>query len=153
MSSVANVTQVSVAVPRHGTDVVIKVDLDDRAFLFPQHKAVQQLSVHVHGSSRVRFEMVFAFNEARSSTLLMELTTEELAEMARKLVESVYRAQGSQIVTRALSIAINVVANGYIVQVNEHNVQSELFLSTGCIWRVCQALVRAVDLTRPSEAN
>lgn len=151
MTTVSTVTQV--ALGRASTDVVIKVDLDDRAFLFPQQKAVQQLSLHVHSQSRVRFEMAFTFNQARSSTLLMELGAEEAAELSRKLVESVYRAQGSQIVTRTLSIGIVVVANGYIVQINEHNLQTELFLSTGCIWRVCNAIMRAVDLSRPSDTN
>ena len=97
--------------------------------------------------------MAFAFNQARSSTLLRELGAEEAAELSRKLVEAVYRAQGSQIVTRTLSIGIVVVANGYIVQINEHNLQTELFLSTGCIWRVCNAIMRAVDLSRPSDTN
>lgn len=147
----ANITQV--AIGRPGTDVVIKVDLDDRAFLFPHQKAVQQLSLHVNSQSRVRFEMAFAFNQARSSTLLMELTAEEAAEFSRRLVESVYRAQGSQIATRSLSIGIGVVANGYILQINEHSTQTELFLSTGCIWRVCNAIMRAVDLSRPSDTN
>ncbi len=151
MTNVSAVTQV--ALGRASTDVVIKVDLDDRAFLFPHQKAVQQLSLHVHSQSRVRFEMAFAFNQARSSTLLMELGAEEAAELSRKLVESVYRAQGSQLVTRTLSIGILVVANGYIVQINEHNLQTELFLSTSCIWRVCNAIMRAVDLSRPSDTN
>jgi hypothetical protein len=29
----------------------------------------------------------------------------------------------------------------------------ELFLSTSCIWRVCQGLLRITDLIAPVEAN
>ena len=79
----------------------------------------------------------------------MELTASEAAELATRLIDSVYRAQSSVIVSRSASITITTVANGYVLQFGHLTNPRELFLSTPCIWRVCSGLARAADLLAP----
>jgi len=134
-------------------DAVIKVDLDERAYLFPQGKQVLQVHVLAYRPHMIRFEATFAFNEARASHEVFELTAEDARELVRRLVEAVYRAQGAQVVSRTTTLSITVVANGYILQVGDHEHMRELFLSTGSIWRVCSAIARAVDFIAPIQSN
>lgn len=134
-------------------DVVIKVDLDERAFAFPQAKQVAQLHVLAYRPHRIRIEATYAYNEARDSHEVFELSAEDARELVRKLVESVYRATSSQVVSRTATLSINVLTNGYLLQLGDHESMRELFLSTGCIWRVCNGIARAVDFVAPIASN
>jgi hypothetical protein len=101
----------------------------------------------------VRFEATFAFNEARASHELFELTADDARDVVRRLVECVFRAQSGQVVSRSATLSISVVANGYIIQVGDHERMRELFLSTASIWRVISAIARAVDFIAPIQSN
>lgn len=134
-------------------DAVIKVDLDDRAFLFPSGKLVAQLHLIVHKPHKIRFEAHYAFNQSRASPELFELSAEDARELSRKLVETVYRAQSCQIISRETNLGVTVVANGYILQFGPLENTKELMLSTTCIWRVCGSIARAVDYISPIASN
>jgi len=134
-------------------DAVLKIDLDERAFAFPQAKQVAQLHILAFRPHRIRIEATYAYNEARDSHDLLELSGEDAQELVRRLVESVYRAQSSQVISRTTTLSITVVTNGYLLQFGDHERMSELFLSTGCIWRVCGGLSRAVDFIKPIATN
>lgn len=144
---------VTAAVPRNSADAIIKIDLDERAFVFPQNKPLLQLHIHVSRPHSVRFAGVYAFNQNRESPVLFDLTGADCAELSRRLVEAVYRAQSTQVVTASVSLAITVVANGYIIQNNDANGPMEIFLGSGCIWRVCGGISRAVDFLAPIASN
>lgn len=141
------------AVQKAAPDIVIKVDLDDRAFLFPAAKPLAQLHLLVYRPYKVRFECAYPFNETRHTPELFELSAAETHELLRHLVDTVYRARSSQMVTRTTSLTINVVTNGYIIQFGDHEQPRELMLSTGCIWRVAGAIARAVDFQLPISSN
>ena len=130
----------------------VKVDLDDRAFLFPAGKAIAQLVFLSDGTS-IQVEAVYPFNKSRTPPRLLLLDFEDASELGRRLVESVHHARTQLVITAGVRITINVVANGYHLQIGDMNDDTELFLSTGCIWRVCQGLLRIVDLIAPVEAN
>jgi hypothetical protein len=134
-------------------DAVIKVDLDERAFAFPQAKQILQLHILVYRPQLVRIEATYAYNEARASHELFELPADDARELVRKLVETVYRATSSQVISRSTTLSINVVTNGYLLQMGDHEHIREIFLSTGCIWRVCNGLARAVDFISPIASN
>jgi hypothetical protein len=134
-------------------DFVIKVDLDERAFAFPQAKQVSQLQILAYRPHAVRLEATFAYNQAKASHALFEMSAEDARDLVRKLVETVYRAQSSQVVSRSTTLSISVVTNGYLLQFGDHEGVQELFLSTGCIWRVCNGLARAVDFIAPIASN
>ena len=130
----------------------VRVDLDDRAFLFPAGKSLNQL-VFASDGRRVFVDGVFPFNQARTAPRIVVLTYEEARDFGRKLVEAVHTARTQLVVTGELRLTINVIPNGYYLQVGDINGATEIFLSTACIWRVCQGLLRIVDLIAPNESN
>src|ERR1700756_5054081 len=73
-------------------DYVIKVDLDERAFLFPAGKSVSQIAIGTEGRV-VHIDAVFAFNETHTPPRLMTLGLEDVRELARRLVDAVYQAR------------------------------------------------------------
>lgn len=138
---------------QNAPNAIIKVDLDDRAFLFPANKLLTQLQILVLKPDRVRFEGTFAFNVSRANPELFELSATEVQEFSRKLVDTVYRAQPAMVVASATSLAVNPLPNGYVFQFGELENPGELYLSTNCIWRVCGAIARAADFIAPISSN
>ncbi len=130
----------------------VKIDLDDRAFLFPSGKSLNQLAFLSDGRM-IFVEGSFQFNQSRTPPRLLTLTYEDAKELAHKLIEGVYYARPQLVITTGVKLTITVAANGYHLQVGDMNQATELFLSTGCIWRVCQGLLRIVDLIAPVESN
>jgi hypothetical protein len=130
----------------------IKVDLDDRAFLFPAGKSVSQLSFLSDGR-RITIEGTYLFNHSHTPPQILTLSLEDAREFGRRLIEAVHAAKTQLVITPGIRITINVIANGYHLQIGDMNEATELFLSTGCIWRVCQGLLRIVDLISPVESN
>ena len=130
----------------------IKVDLDERCFLFPAGKALAQLSFLSDGNL-IFVEAVFPFNQSRPPPRLLTLELEDARELARGLVQAVHYAKNQLVITTGVRISITVVANGYHLQVGDMNAATEIFLSTGVIWRVCHGALRIVDLIAPVESN
>jgi hypothetical protein len=130
----------------------IKVDLDERAYLFPAGKSVSQLLFLSDGRT-IFVEAVYPFNQSHTPPRLVLLDLEDAREFGRRLIEAVHCARNQLVVTSGIRISINVVANGYHLQFGDMNSATELFLGTNCIWRVCQGLLRIVDLIAPVESN
>ncbi|HWP25072.1 MAG TPA: hypothetical protein VNL39_01875 [Xanthobacteraceae bacterium] len=130
----------------------VKVDLDDRAFLFPAGKSLAQL-MFLSDGQKIYVEAAFHFNQSRTPPRLLTLDLEDAQELARRLVEAVHTARTQLAITAGLRITINVVANGYHLQIGDMSDARELFLGTGSIWRVCHGLLRIIDLIAPVEAN
>jgi len=130
----------------------VKVDLDDRAFLFPAGKTLAQL-IFLSDGQKIYVEAAFHFNQARTPPRLLALDLEDAQELARRLVEAVHTARTQLAITAGLRTTINVVANGYHLQIGDMSDARELFLGTGSIWRVCHGLLRIIDLIAPVEAN
>jgi hypothetical protein len=133
-------------------DLIVKVDLDERAFLFPAGKLISQISFATDGRV-VHIDAVYPFNEARTPPRLLTLSAEDATELARRLVDAVYQARTQLAMSDGMRIAINVIANGYHLQIGDMTDPTDLYLSTGCIWRVCQGLLRITDYIAPIEAN
>jgi hypothetical protein len=131
-------------------DVVIKVDLDDRCFLFPTAKNIAHLQFLIHRGERLRLELGFAYNVSQSPIELIEMAPYAVADFSRKLVDAVYRATSVLFIADGQTITVVTLANGYNLQIGDFASQRDLFISTGCIWRVCGAFCRASDfLTSP----
>src|SRR5258708_34803932 len=130
----------------------IKVDLDERSFLFPAGKSVSQL-LFLSDGRRIFVEAVYPVNESDTPPCLVALELEDAREFGRGLIEAVHCARTQLVVTSGIRISINVVANGYHLQFGDMNNATELFLGTNCIWRVCQGLLRIGDLIAPVESN
>jgi hypothetical protein len=130
----------------------VKVDLDERAFLFPSGKPVSQL-VFIAAGRQVYVEAVYAFNASRTPPRLATLSLEDAAEFGHKLVEAVHTARTQLVATEGVRIELIVIANGYRIQFGDVNQATELFLGSNCIWRVCHGILRAVDFISPVEAH
>jgi hypothetical protein len=130
----------------------VKVDLDERAFLFPSGKSLTQV-LFLSDGNRIYLEATYPFNQSRTPPRLLTLDIDDAKELSRRLIEAVYCARTQLVATAGVRITINVVANGYHLQVGDMNHATELFLSAGCIWRFCQGLLRVVDLIAPTESN
>jgi hypothetical protein len=130
----------------------VKVDLDDRSYLFPAGKPLAQLAFLSDGKL-IFIDAVFPFNQARTPPRLLTLDLEDARELGRGLVHAVHYAKTQLVITTGVRITINVVANGYHMQIGDMNAATEIFLSTGVIWRVCQGILRIVDFIAPVEAH
>lgn len=130
----------------------VEVDLDDRAFLFPAGKPMVRLIYGAEGRT-VDIDASFPFNEARTPARIITLDVTDAKDLARRLIDAVYQARTQHVISDSARIAINVLTNGYHLQIGDLNHSTDLFLGTGCIWRVCQGLLRAVDHIAPIEAN
>jgi len=130
----------------------VRIDLDDRAFLFPAGKSVSQIAFASEGRL-IHIEAVYLFNETHTPPRLLTLGLEDARELARRLVDAVYQARTQLAMSDGMRIAINVIANGYHLQIGDMTDATDLYLSTGCIWRVCQGLLRVIDHIAPVEAN
>jgi hypothetical protein len=130
----------------------VKIDLDERAFLFPAGKPVIQLVLLTEGR-KIHFEAAFPFNQSRTPPRIATLDLDDARDLAHKLVEVVHTAKSQLLISEGTHVTINVVANGYRLQFGDVNKPVELFISTGAIWRVCHGLLRAVDFIAPIESN
>ena len=130
----------------------VKVDLDDRSFLFPAGKPLVQLLFQSDGR-RIFIEAVYPFNQTRTPPRILTMGLEDAQELARGLVRAVHQAKTQLVVTEGLRVSVNVVANGYHVLIGDLNRATEIFLGTASIWKVCHGLLRIIDLTAPVESN
>jgi hypothetical protein len=130
----------------------VKVDLDERSFLFPAGKALAQLAFLSDGTL-IFVDAVFPFNQSRTPPRILTLELEDAQELARGLVHAVHYAKTQLVITMGVRITISVVANGYHLQIGDMNAATEIFLSTGVIWRVCQGMLRICDFIAPVESH
>ena len=130
----------------------VKIDLDERSFLFPAGKSVSQLLLLSDGRA-VFIEAVYPFNQSHTPPRLLSLDLEDTREFARRLIDAVHGARNQLVATTGIRISINVIPNGYHLQFGDMNNSVELYLGTSCIWRVCQGLLRIADLIAPVESN
>jgi len=98
----------------------IKVDLDERAYLFPAGKSVSQLLFLSDGRT-IFVEAVYPFNQSHTPPRLVALDLEDAREFGRRLIEAVHCARNQLVVTSGIRIAINVIANGYHHQFGDMN--------------------------------
>jgi hypothetical protein len=70
----------------------VKVDLDDRAFLFPAGKSVAQLLLLSDGK-RIFVEAVYPFNQSRTPPRVLTLDLDDAKELGRRLIDAVHHAR------------------------------------------------------------
>ena len=130
----------------------IKVDLDERSFLFPAGKSISQLQFLSDGG-KIHVEAVYPFNQTHTPPRLLSLDLDDAKELGRRLVEAVHHARTQLVLTSGIRITINVVSNGYHLQIGDMNQATELYFGTNSIWRICQGVLRICDLISPVESN
>ncbi len=137
------------AKPALESQTLTKIELDERCFVFPDGKVASHLLIIREGPDRLCFDAVFTFNGTRLPGRLLDLSLEELKLFARELLDSVYAAKSGFVLRDTLKISIVVVANGYRIEFQRSQSKSEIYLSTGAIWRVLRGLLVAADEASP----
>lgn len=132
---------------------IISVDMDDRAFLFPETRNIAQLRFSAHDHSAITLEFVFAHNVSRLPPVSVLLQFADAKALCMRLIDAVYRAQTQNVITESARISITMATNGYILGIEENAVQRQFYMSTVSIWRVCNALCRLVDMQSPILSN
>ena len=133
--------------------MVISVDLDDRAFLFPETRNIAQLRFSSRSHGVVLIEFVFAHNVSKLAPVSIALQFADAKDLCMRLVDAVYRAQNQNVITQSARISIAMATNGYILTIEENAIQRQFYMSTVSIWRVCNALCRLVDMQSPILSN
>lgn len=128
---------------------VISVDMDDRAFLFPETKNIAQLKFSAQPDGGVSIEFVYAHNISRLPPSKVMLQYDDAKSLCLRLIDAVYRAQTQNAISESAHIAITMVTNGYIFIIGENGTQRQFYMGSSVIWRVCNALCRIVDIQSP----
>ncbi|TAN52590.1 MAG: hypothetical protein EPN21_03540 [Methylococcaceae bacterium] len=131
----------------------LSVDLDERAYLFPETRCLAQLKFSAKEHRYIQIDLLFSHNESRLPPSSLTLLYTDAKELCLRLVDAVYFAKTSNAITDTMHISITVAANGYILAVEDEAVEKRLYLSTGVIWRVCNALCKIVDIQSPVGSN
>ena len=132
---------------------VVSVDLDERAFLFPESRNLAQIRFVALEHGVIEMDFIYAHNESRALPCCVRLMREEAREFSQRMVDVIYRAQSQNVITESIRISITVAANGYILAIEQGGAQKTLYLSTYVIWRFCNALMRIVDTQSAVGAN
>ena len=150
----SNIFRVQPALPPLASkSAVYKVEMDDRCMVFPDGKTLQHLIVTSDSAGNLTLEAVYAFNASRLDPLLLTMPLADAREFIRELVGVVFQAKTGFYLTDEWKIAINVMANGYQLDIQKEARKTELFLSTGVIWRFIKALLMTLDQASPVQAN
>lgn len=139
--------------PNNRPGLEIQIAMDERAFVFPDGKAVTHLLLSSEGRDVIHLDAVFGFNETCLPPRILTLGLEDARDFARKLVEGVYQARTQHVISDTARVTINVVTNGYLIQFGGPSGSTDLFVGTGVIWKICHALLRMVDSLSPVVAN
>jgi len=145
--------QTDAAKPAAEDPPLTKIELDERCFVFPDGKVASHVLIVREGPDRLCFDAIFTFNGTRLPTRLLHLSREELKLFARELLDAVYAAKSGFVLRDTLKIAIIVVANGYRIEFQRAQMKSEIYLSTGAIWRFVRGLLAAADEASPIISN
>ena len=99
--------------------------------------------------NRIFIEAVFPFNQSRTPPRLVTLDYGDAKEFGRRLMEAVHLARTQLVVTSGVRITINVVPNGYHLQIGA----ATAILERGLHLARLPGLLRIVDLIVPVESN
>ena len=150
----SNILHVAPAAPHPPVKAnVYKVEMDDRCMVFPDGKTLQHMLVTADVAGNLTLEAIFAFNASRLDPHLLTMPLEDAREFTRELIGSVYQAKTGFYLSDEWKIAINVMANGYQIDIMQAARKTEIFLSTSVIWRFIKALLMTLDQASPVQAN
>jgi hypothetical protein len=130
----------------------VRVDLNERCFLFPSGKGVSHVVLAPQTDpAAVEMRAVFAFNQSRADSTIDRFTLDEARILARAMVDGIYQARTQTAFLNGRSIALVCNTNGFVMV--GHEDAYSLFVSGQILITVAQGLLRAVDRVAPTEAH
>jgi hypothetical protein len=134
-------------------ELSVKVELDERCFLFPDGKHISHLLLVAGSDRNIVLEAVFSFNQTRRSPRIIEVSLPEAQGFVRELVNAVYYAKTSFFLSGVIRVSITVAANGYHLEFMRADQTTELLISAGAIWRFIKGILVAIDSSAPVVSN
>jgi hypothetical protein len=127
----------------------VKVELDERCFLFPDGKVVRHVVI---GGERhaVTIDAVFDFNETRRNPRIIELSLADAAGFARELANAAYYARTSFFLSDGLQASINIAQHGCLIEFLKFDAKVEFMVTVSATWRLIKGLLSAIDARAPS---
>lgn len=129
----------------------VRVDLNERCFLFPAGKGVSHLVLAAGPDGFIDVRAVFAYNLSRADSTIDRFSLDEARMVARGMVEGIYQARTQTVFLTGRRLGLVCNTNGFVII--GHDDAYELFISGQIMISVAQALLRAVDKVAPIEAH
>lgn len=129
----------------------VRVDLNDRCFLFPAGKGVSHLVAAADADQGLELRAVFAFNQSRADSTIDHFSLDEARSLARSMIEGVYQARTQTVFLDGRRLALVCNTNGFVML--GHEEAYALFVSGQNLIQVAQMLLRAVDKAMPVESH
>ena len=127
----------------------VTVELDDRSFLFPQHKPVSHLKVQVTPEGDVELSVIYEFNQTRHDNRLCSLNSDDCRQFARKLIDGYYQGRTQNVLSDTAKIGIVFNPNGFLVMFQQSEPQVDLFISPSSLLRLTRGLLKLLDKVLP----
>lgn len=131
----------------------VTIELDDRSFLFPQHKPVSHLKVQVTPDGDIELSVVYEFNAAKHDSLLCTLNCEDCRQFSRKLIDGYYQGRTQNVLSDTAKIGIVFNPNGFLVMLQQPGPQLDLFISPSSLLRLTRGLLKLLDKVMPVAAH
>ncbi|KAA5606973.1 hypothetical protein F1188_03415 [Roseospira marina] len=130
----------------------VRVDLNERCFLFPTGKGVLHLVLSARAEPpTLEMRAVFGFNQTRADGTVDRFTLVEAHTLARAMIEGVYQARTQTVFLEGRRVALVCHTNGFVMVGPDECY--ELFLSGQTLITVAQGILRAVDKVARTEAH
>jgi hypothetical protein len=130
----------------------IKVELDERCFLFPAGKVVRHLMI-AGERDLIVMDAVYEFNETRRSPRIVEMKLSEAAGFSRELANAAYYGRTSFYVSEGFQATINIAQHGSQIEFMKFDSKVELMVSVPATWRVIRGLLCAIDARSPISSH
>jgi len=161
--------------PSSGGPREVRVDLNERCYLFPAGKGLSHLviapasglvgqvsaepaepaerrqQVPDAGAQGIDLRAVFAFNQSKSDSTIDSFALDEARDLARTIIEGVYQARTQTVFLEGRRMGLVCNTNGFVL--SGHDGCYDLFISGQLIITVANALLRVADSLTPIEAH
>ena len=142
----------------------VRVDLNERCFLFPEGKGVSHVIVGPaplsdpltagmgsESAPTIELRAVFSFNQSKTDGTIDHFSLDDARALARTMIEGVYQARTQTVFLdgRTLGLVCNV--NGFVLTGHDH--AYDLFIAGQLIVTLANALLRVADSLTPVQAH
>ena len=131
----------------------VTIELDDRSFLFPQHKPVSHLKVQATPDGEIEFSVIYEFNQSKHDSQLCVLNTDDCQQFARSLIDGYYQGRTQNVLSNTAKIGIVFNPNGFLIMFQQPGPQSDLFISPSSLLRLTRGLLKLLDKIQPVAAH
>jgi len=131
----------------------VTIELDDRSFLFPQHKPVSHVKATRAPQGDIELSVIYEFNNTKQDGQLFRLSPGDCQQLCRKLVDGYYQGRTQNVLSESAKIGIVFNPNGFLIMFQQPEPQADLFLSPPSLLRLTRGLMKLLDKILPVAAH